>query len=253
MKTIYFLLLIAAALHSDVWDPDGTQDVPETQKEVLIISLGSHCLTASLIRNSGLRSAAYPFDWLLSLDNEGVVQMLDDDFAYFLDEEFLAPDSLLLPKAHAESLVHLKYHVEFVHEGNFRSNCLQNIQRVKEKYARRIERFKNLAHFPGTVYFVRCNYLDGQTDIHRSFKFSEIVDISDADAIRIHASLKKRFPELKFKLIIVNQSSSMEERISMEQIDEAGILKTRANFTSNERLYQAYAQFFHSLLVDTNQ
>lgn len=244
MKTICFFLLLLASLHSDVWDPDGMDDKVEDGS--LLVSLGSHCVPASIIRLSGLRKAAFPFDWILSLDNDGIIQILEDDFAYFLDEEFLVPDSLLLPKAQAENLVHLKYHIEFVHEGNFRSDYFQNLQKLKEKYARRVQRFRDLGSFPGTVYFLRCNYIDAEKDVHRSFKPSGIVEISDEEAFKIYTALKNRFPILKFKLVIINQSQPFDGQLHIEESFHEDIIKTRIR-ASGDPLFELYSLFFHSL------
>lgn len=247
MKRLFALILVATSLSADVWDPDGTQEFPETENKVALISIGSNCISAGIVRSCGFRKAAYPFDWILSLDNEGFIQILEDDFAYFLDEEFLVPDSLLLPKAHAESLFHLKYHVEFVHEGDFRSDYFQKIQKLKEKYARRIQRFKDLADYLGEVYFLRCNYIDAETDVHRSFKSSEIVEISNDDSIRMYQALKKRFPKLKFKLVIINQSQPYDGQLLIEESLNTDIIKTRIRTTGGP-LFEAYSQFFYNLL-----
>lgn len=250
MKAICFFLCFLAFLHSDTWDPDGMDE--KIEDGFLLVSLGSHCMPASIIRLSGLRKAAFPLDWVLSLDNKGIVEMLEDDFTHFLDEEFLVPDSLLLPKAHAETLVNLKYHVEFVHEGNFRSDYFQNVEKVKEKYARRIRRFKELSQFPGIVYFLRCNYMDAEIDVHRPFKFSEITEISDEDALQIFTALKIRFPDLKFKLVVINQTQPFDGTLLIEQSLHEDIIKTRIR-TSGDHLFEIYSQFFHSLLMDTNR
>ena len=49
-----------------------------------IISLGTHCLTATIIKNLGLKKYSTPFDWIFS--SPGVVlDCLNDDFALMLD------------------------------------------------------------------------------------------------------------------------------------------------------------------------
>lgn len=47
-----------------------------------IISLGSFCLTTKFLKRCGLRSGAYPFDWLFC-SVTALIDILDDDFARF--------------------------------------------------------------------------------------------------------------------------------------------------------------------------
>jgi hypothetical protein len=63
-------------------------------QEPLFISLGSSCGPGHVLRHFEIREAAFPLDWLLSIDNEGLIAMLKDVFLYFTDipkqlEEFV--------------------------------------------------------------------------------------------------------------------------------------------------------------------
>lgn len=51
-----------------------------------LISMGSHCYPAWLLRRMGNRDAAYPFDWIWS-DPMMVVDCISDRFATFLDRK----------------------------------------------------------------------------------------------------------------------------------------------------------------------
>lgn len=52
-----------------------------------VLSLGTHCYTAFLLKYAGLRDGSYPFDWAFS--SPGMVShCLDDDFSTFLDSRF---------------------------------------------------------------------------------------------------------------------------------------------------------------------
>jgi hypothetical protein len=54
------------------------------------ISIGSKCITALNLKNTGFRKAAYPFDWLFcSLTM--VQHCIATNFVYFLDKKFIVP------------------------------------------------------------------------------------------------------------------------------------------------------------------
>lgn len=56
----------------------------------MVLSLGTHCYTSSLMRRWGLRQAAGPFDWLFSTVPM-IAHVLDDDFRTFLDRSQYTP------------------------------------------------------------------------------------------------------------------------------------------------------------------
>lgn len=66
--------------------------------------------------------------------------------------------------------------------------------------------------------FIRSCYKDESIDLHRYFKYKEIIDISDNDSIRLHAALRTCFPRLKMKLLILNEENFSTEGIVIEKI-----------------------------------
>ncbi len=59
-----------------------------------IVSLGTHCYTATLLKSAALKSASYPFDWVFG-SPAMVAHCLEDDFAAFLDPkyyEYVSPE-----------------------------------------------------------------------------------------------------------------------------------------------------------------
>ncbi len=54
-----------------------------------VVSLGTHCYTAALIKSAGLKLGSYPFDWVFG-SPDMVAHCLDDDFASFLDPAYYA-------------------------------------------------------------------------------------------------------------------------------------------------------------------
>jgi hypothetical protein len=69
-----------------VTDPDWA--APRSYASVA--SIGSQCLTATLLRAAGLRSWSGPFDWIFS-NLRMVGDCIEDDFRAFLDPENLIP------------------------------------------------------------------------------------------------------------------------------------------------------------------
>ncbi len=49
----FFLILIVFSSYADVWDP-GEIEEGFVEDDVAMVSLGSHCLTASIIRSADL-------------------------------------------------------------------------------------------------------------------------------------------------------------------------------------------------------
>jgi hypothetical protein len=80
--------------------------------EPLVVSLGSFCGPASMIKTVGLRVGSFPFDWMLSVNGDKIIEILNSDFQNCLDRAYLEPfvNGVLL---------HKKYHIEFSHEGDW--------------------------------------------------------------------------------------------------------------------------------------
>lgn len=248
----HFLFVICAIpfSYSDLWiiDSEENPNLPEVKNELLFISLGSHCLPAGLLRESALRQAAFPFDWIISLDNDGIVKAIQDNFLEFLNEYYLIPDHFLLENASGANLIHMRYHFEFVHEGNFQgSESRKNMEGLKQRYQRRIERFRKLSQYTGTVVFLRCCYSSGLIDNHRYFKCAEILDISDEDSLKLYWALRTRFPRLKMKLIIMNEGNLSQHGIWIDKWLNENVLKVRYYFATESEMHSEYRQFFYSL------
>ena len=53
------------------------------------ISLGCNCKVASSLGKYGLRSAAGPFDWCISYSLKGIMEVIENEFADFMDAEYI--------------------------------------------------------------------------------------------------------------------------------------------------------------------
>lgn len=207
------------------------------------VSLGSVCEAAHALRGSDLSKAAYPFDWIVAFDGEKLIEMLDDDFHYFLDETFMVAD----PRDPGP-LYHTYYRLEFLHEGDFRGNKWEpNLAKLKDKYQRRIQRFKNLSHCKDKVYFLRAASSHSTTDYYRFFHCKENLEISDDYSWALHAALKRRFPNIDFVLIIINEWDGNE--VVEEKRLADNLIKIRANPTLDPPIKWAlYKNYFEQLL-----
>jgi hypothetical protein len=172
----------------------------------IFISLGSYCAPAYVLKEMGLRKPTFPFDWILSIDGEKLLEVLEDDFLHFLDLEYLIPG----PKS--ELLGNTYYHLEFSHTK--KSNGLpyyydnEELDKFIASYQRKIERFRNLKSYPGKVYFVR---VPCALSTIATFKDEKNLEISEEYAIRLYNTLKRRFENIDLSLIIINQSKDVRE------------------------------------------
>jgi hypothetical protein len=246
---LFFIFVMLCFFHpafADMENIEGDDAIlSELGQETLFVSLGSYCTPASLVRSCGLRKAAFPFDWNITLDLNKVIEMIDDGFAHFFDPQYL------LPAANGSALYHTRYHIEFVHDGTWGgAEHDSNMKILTSKFGRRIQRFKNLALYPGKVYFLRSAYRYTMTDPHRIYQIEENVEISDEDAMRLERSLKNRFPNLDFTLIIVN--NHLDKDVVVEKILAGGILMVRAAVEIEPEMMACYCEFFNQLVSSKN-
>lgn len=223
----------------------GGDDVDSSQYkyETIFVSLGSYCAPASLARSCGHRKAAYPFDWNICMDGEKLIEMLKDGFLNFLNEEYLVPFGWA-------TLLNTYYHLEFVHDGSWEGRDISTYMPILQyKYARRIDRFKNLNEHQGKVFFIRSAYINSLDDINRFYKIRENIEISEDYAIRLHQALRDFFPTLDFSLVIINNHE--HQNVTIEKKIEDSILMVRAAPGYTEPMMQAsYEDFFNELLME---
>lgn len=243
----FSILILVCFLHQAFADMESIEGddaiLAELGKETLFVSLGSYCTPASLVRSCGHRKAAFPFDWNITLDLGKVIEMIDDGFAHFFDPQYL------VPAVNGSALYHTYYHIEFVHDGTWGgAEHDSNMEILQSKFERRIQRFKNLDSYEGKVYFLRSAYRYSMEDPHRMYHIQENIEINDEDAMRLQRSLKKRFPNLDFTLIIVNNHQDVN--VVVEKILPNDLLMVRAPVEIEPIMMAAYCEFFDQLLSD---
>jgi len=148
---------------------------------------------SKVVRYHGLRDAAFPFDWLLTLNVDKLVLCLDEHFEHFLDE------SCFVREGGQSHLTNVYYDFQFTHDWPFHWATPVNAERhrvqmdyIKEKYSRRIARFDSLKNYKGKVFFMR------------SFELGS--EYQPGPVLKIRDALKRYFPNLNFTLVIVNRT-----------------------------------------------
>ena len=190
-----FIVLISLknVLLADTNQQSDQINIHEYIGDPLFISLGSWCNVAINLKRNGMRKAAFPFDWIASVDCEKFLEIFTSDFKYFLDDNYL-----FIKDSH---IFNNYYNLEFPHDQCLPQEMAELWATFKDKYMRRIDRFRELEHYKGKVYFIRSSF-GYSNDPERHFKCAENISISDVYAWRLFHTLLDRFPQLDFTLII---------------------------------------------------
>ncbi|HSW71923.1 MAG TPA: DUF1796 family putative cysteine peptidase [Chlamydiales bacterium] len=182
-----------------------------TAEEVLFVSLGGYCEPAMQLRNHTLRTEAFPFDWMLTLNHEKFLLLLDNDFQFFLDENYLFQH----PKD-SSTLENSYYECEFTHHqsSNPAEGVAFHLQEITPKYERRIERFRKLREYKAKVIFIRSAYFFS-TGEHYYWWNPDQAYITNEQAVTLKKALDRFFPLLDFKLVIVNYTEKKMEHFDI--------------------------------------
>lgn len=239
---LFLLAFFPNFSHCDDIEEAEKANIHELVQEPLFVSLGSVCEVGHVLRACELRKAAFPFDWITTIDSEKFLEILRQDFDHFLDEEFFYVGGPPGP------LYHTYYHMEFLHEGDFRGNLYAtNVGQLKSKYQRRIERFRNLSEYKGKVFFLRAAYPHSTTDPHRLYYCADNLKITDDYSWELYKLLQGLFPNLDFTLIIINTYDGTE--IYEEKYLTNNLIKIKANPDLDLSIKRdAYMRYFESLL-----
>ncbi|MBQ8945903.1 MAG: hypothetical protein IJ058_03725 [Lachnospiraceae bacterium] len=100
------------------------------------ISLGYFCSVAMELERIGLRSASYPFDWLVTPEFSHVLEMIETGFSGFLDK-----DRLSLKQGTSKIYVNSATGFSFVHDFDDKRSLSEQLASVDDKFRRRIDRF----------------------------------------------------------------------------------------------------------------
>lgn len=172
-----------------------------------MISLGGACGVAGYAREFGIRKAAYPFDWLLTLDFNQVCKLIEERFEFFLVANVL--------QWNGRGIKNVRYDLEFLHDfptrennevaaddgatGNVLHNFIDYLDGVKKKYAPRIARFFEALNGSNPVVFMRTHI-----DPIQAQRFIDLMAIY--------------YPNLNYTLVIIHRQ--MDEKYEWSFIPE---------------------------------
>ncbi len=207
--------------------------------EPLFVSLGSYCEPGHMVRLCGLRKAAFPFDWVVSMDLPQLCEILDQDFARYLNTQDLV--------MHHEILLHPHHFIEFLHDGRWSEEAYaKNMEAFQLKYSRRIERFRQLNHYQGKVFFLRFAYYASKWDTQRVYNIEANEEITKDHAWRLHESLRAFFPDLDFTLIIMNVHDRQEIEEEEPLCESLRLFRANPHVDVPQKLAN-YDHFFETL------
>lgn len=156
-----------------------------------VISLGFACAVASETERIGLRSESGPFDWQANVSFKDRIKLMNSGVEHFLD--YINEDDLWQHADQPWIYFIPKLGVHLVHDFNAYQPLEKQIERVKDKYQRRIKRFNN--SIKERTLFIRyiynleelswilenVNYINGV--IKKYNRDNEIVYIANQDII----------------------------------------------------------------------
>jgi len=140
------------------------------------ISLGGDCAVAYHLQRMGLRTCAYPFDWILTprivplLESQGV-DFIQEELLIWknktssfprIDEDWGSECAVAWCDSELSRVVHKTYKCSFVHDLKDKQD-IHNIKECIEKYKRRWERFHQIMKNPKV--YKKCFRMGKKEDI----------------------------------------------------------------------------------------
>ena len=169
---------------------------PEVKSYDFIASLGSACIVADKIQKNDLRLFSGPLDWIVS--NPGsTIKFLESNF-----NDFLKLDNLKIKGIHENNSTYLvqdtKYNLLFVHD--FLKDCplINQHMNINNKYNKRILNFYSWCSKADSALFIM--YFPTMDDYLPQVK--ELI-----------STLKEKFPDLDFDLLILFLTDKKEAKI----------------------------------------
>ena len=156
-----------------------------------VVSLGFFCGPSQELERIGLRSYSLPFDWLITEDFKVVLSLIENNFESFLQEETLEQEKEVNSKYYYDT----EQGIHFYHDFSASINLPDQLQSVKEKYARRINRFYEIISKP--TLFIRychskeecrwvCENKDSIESLLKQYNsHNEIVFVSNSEDVKI--------------------------------------------------------------------
>lgn len=149
----------------------------------LYISLGNDCFIKSYIINSLIQQPTYVFDWLRFYFVKDIIKLLKNNFENFMNEtDFVSDDqSPIGETTPSENMVH-KFNKNYNYTVKHDFTISENFKIVKDKYERRIERFKKDSENSETI-FIR--FILNDENINDYLELYEVLQIYAKNSILI--------------------------------------------------------------------
>lgn len=190
-----------------------------------VISLGYFCSVASELERLGYREASYPFDWCIS-SFKGVIEAIQNHFNDYFAYEMLSQHDQIREHYRNDA-----YDIQFFHDFNRYQSLEKQLENVKKKYEKRIERFYRDIQTP--TLFIR--YISNEK---RTFDgHSEELVWVEAHIDEIRALLKSFHPDNEIIFVANEELSSEILEIYSVQKDENDLV-ARKPFEKNRELFQ---------------
>lgn len=121
-----------------------------------IVSLGYFCSPAMEFERIDKRQFSLPFDWLITPKISDVIDLINNGFEDFLNEEYMYQI-----KDFPQFYRNVKYGIDYYHDFSPFKNFDSQISGVLKKYGRRIERFYSIIKKP-TLFLRYINERDAK-------------------------------------------------------------------------------------------
>lgn len=197
----------------------------------IFIPLGSICSVSYNLQLLKLRKYALPFDWLKIDKLDYISDIIENKFQDFLNVEEISQSTKfpifldeykteykIIENKEISKIMINKYNMKFYHD--FSQNY--NIEEIKEKYNRRIERFYDLLNInqQNTIYFIR-DEIKYNIDYKQIQRFQEI--------------LHKINNNLNYKIIVIIHNPK-NKIINLSDTNNLQIINDTDKFTNWKRL-----------------
>jgi len=177
------------------WLNTAREDALVLKKHKIFISLGMNCGCARNFERRNLSEAFFPFDWNIT-EPDSIYRILENDF-----KDFLKQENLVIKPGNPRMyhVIDTVYNIKIVHDFTKKGTALHDYEHVKDKYYRRIARFYHALTLKKPVYFFRAV-------------------ITKQEALKLNQLIKKKFPELKYTLVVANNTEEFKKSWGIKNI-----------------------------------
>ncbi|MBS0624638.1 MAG: hypothetical protein JSS32_01140 [Verrucomicrobia bacterium] len=152
-----------------------------------VISLGPNCIVAGFLQHNGFRFESLPLDWTITHNFDGLIRGFEEDFAHYLDPEYLIyHDWGVVHNTRYEIVMSHFFHTESaeLREKITANTYLDYLAIPGEKVHRRLQRMLALLEGTDPVFFIRL----GVVPVDRLIHFRDF--------------LTSKYPTLNFQIVI---------------------------------------------------